>query len=179
MSSVALAVCEASALTSEATTAKPRPASPARAASMVAFSAKRLVCSAIEVISFNTSPMRSAVRDNSLMPASVCSACRTASSAIRGRLADLAADFMDRVGHFFLPSTTPPTGRWRTLAARWRRRPPRATGSFSAVLVRVPAEFSNLAEALDTAPMISPTTASKPSVILTTAAWCSCLTASR
>jgi hypothetical protein len=38
-------VCAASALTSDATTAKPRPASPARAASIVAFSAKRLVCS--------------------------------------------------------------------------------------------------------------------------------------
>src|SRR5437879_6789368 len=44
ISSVALAVWAASALTSEATTAKPRPASPARAASMVAFSASRLVC---------------------------------------------------------------------------------------------------------------------------------------
>src|SRR5690242_3193568 len=43
ISPVALAVCSASALTSEATTAKPRPASPARAASMVAFKAKRLV----------------------------------------------------------------------------------------------------------------------------------------
>ena len=47
ISSVALAVWLASDLTSEATTAKPRPASPARAASMVAFSASRLVCSAI------------------------------------------------------------------------------------------------------------------------------------
>ncbi|EDP62983.1 hypothetical protein BAL199_19061 [alpha proteobacterium BAL199] len=37
----------ASDFTSEATTAKPLPASPARAASMVAFSASRLVCSAI------------------------------------------------------------------------------------------------------------------------------------
>ncbi|TQF40402.1 hypothetical protein UNPF46_10755 [Bradyrhizobium sp. UNPF46] len=34
-------------LTSEATTAKPRPASPARAASMVALSARRLVSAAI------------------------------------------------------------------------------------------------------------------------------------
>ena len=42
ISSVALAVCAASALTSCATTAKPRPASPARAASMVAFRASRL-----------------------------------------------------------------------------------------------------------------------------------------
>jgi len=51
ISSVAFAVWLASDLTSEATTAKPRPASPARAASMVAFSASRLVCSAIAVIS--------------------------------------------------------------------------------------------------------------------------------
>ena len=58
ISSVALAVCEASAFTSWATTAKPRPASPARAASIVALSARRLVCSAIAVISFTTSPMR-------------------------------------------------------------------------------------------------------------------------
>jgi len=47
ISSVALAVCPASDLTSEATTAKPLPASPARAASMVALSASRLVCPAI------------------------------------------------------------------------------------------------------------------------------------
>ena len=36
--------CSASFLTSSATTAKPRPASPARAASMAAFSARRFVC---------------------------------------------------------------------------------------------------------------------------------------
>ena len=48
ISSVAFAVWLASAFTSEATTAKPRPDSPARAASMVALSASRLVCEAIE-----------------------------------------------------------------------------------------------------------------------------------
>src|ERR1700694_4825635 len=42
ISSVAFAVCSASVFTSAATTANPRPASPARAASIVAFSAKRL-----------------------------------------------------------------------------------------------------------------------------------------
>ena len=47
IASVALAVCTASDLTSEATTAKPRPASPARAASIVALSASRLVWPAI------------------------------------------------------------------------------------------------------------------------------------
>ena len=58
ISSVAFAVWPASALTSWATTAKPRPASPARAASMVAFSASRLVCSAIAWISVSTPSMR-------------------------------------------------------------------------------------------------------------------------
>ncbi len=54
ISAKALVVCAASALTSWATTAKPRPASPARAASMVALSASRLVCPAIAVISAAT-----------------------------------------------------------------------------------------------------------------------------
>ena len=43
ISSVAFEVWPASAFTSAATTAKPRPASPARALSMVAFRARRLV----------------------------------------------------------------------------------------------------------------------------------------
>ena len=47
ISSVALAVWLASAFTSDATTAKPRPDSPARAASIVALSASRLVCAAM------------------------------------------------------------------------------------------------------------------------------------
>ena len=61
ISSVALAVCAASAFTSLATTAKPLPASPARAASMVAFSASRLVWPAMSLISRTTSPIRAAV----------------------------------------------------------------------------------------------------------------------
>ena len=50
MSSVARAVCEARLFTSWATTAKPRPASPARAASMVALRARRLVWPAMSRI---------------------------------------------------------------------------------------------------------------------------------
>ena len=57
MSSVALAVSRASSLTSLATTAKPLPASPARAASIVALRARRLVCSAIDVITLTTAPI--------------------------------------------------------------------------------------------------------------------------
>src|SRR5215213_513991 len=66
ISPVALEVCSASAFTSEATTAKPRPASPARAASMVALSANRLVWPAMVLMSSTTSPMRAAAFDNSL-----------------------------------------------------------------------------------------------------------------
>ncbi len=47
ISSVALAVCTASDFTSDATTANPLPDSPARAASIVALSASRLVCPAM------------------------------------------------------------------------------------------------------------------------------------
>jgi hypothetical protein len=47
MSSVVVAVCTANDLTSEAAIAKPLPASPARAASIVALRASRLVCPAM------------------------------------------------------------------------------------------------------------------------------------
>ena len=57
MSSVALAVPAARSFTSRATIANPLPASPARAASMVAFNASRLVWAAIEVITLTTSPI--------------------------------------------------------------------------------------------------------------------------
>jgi hypothetical protein len=49
ISPVAFEVCSASVFTSIATTAKPLPAS-ARAASMVALRARRLVCAAMSVI---------------------------------------------------------------------------------------------------------------------------------
>jgi hypothetical protein len=70
-------------LTSDATTAKPRPASPARAASIVAFSASRLVWPAMVLISSTTSPMRAAAFDNSTTRALVCCAWPTASLAMR------------------------------------------------------------------------------------------------
>ncbi|MNP70424.1 hypothetical protein D3C76_1666570 [compost metagenome] len=43
--------------TSSATTAKPRPCSPARAASIAALSANRLVCSAMDVMTSTTVPI--------------------------------------------------------------------------------------------------------------------------
>ena len=60
MSPVAFAVWLASDFTSLATTAKPRPAAPARAASIVALSASSEVWAATPSISLTTVPMRSA-----------------------------------------------------------------------------------------------------------------------
>ena len=57
ISSVAFWVWPESALTSLATTAKPRPASPARAASIVALSASRFVCLAMDAIRLMTWPI--------------------------------------------------------------------------------------------------------------------------
>ena len=50
---------------------------------MVAFSASKLVCSAIAVISLTTSPMSCAARDSSPIRSSVKLACFTALAAMR------------------------------------------------------------------------------------------------
>ena len=81
ISSVAFAVWLASSLTSEATTAKPRPASPARAASMVALSARRLVWLAMAPISRSTSPIFSPAAVRPATISVVCPALTTAWSA--------------------------------------------------------------------------------------------------
>ena len=67
MSSVARAVCPARVFTSLATTENPRPASPARAASIVALSARRFVWSAIDRMRSTTSPMASALASRFLI----------------------------------------------------------------------------------------------------------------
>ena len=82
ISVVALAVWPASDFTSEATTAKPRPASPARAASMVALSASRLVCSAMLWISVTTSPIFCAPSASARAVSPVRRAFSTARAAI-------------------------------------------------------------------------------------------------
>ncbi len=79
---MAFAVWLARLFTSEATTAKPRPASPARAASMVAFSAKRLVCEAMVWIRSTTTLIRAALSASPCMVASVAPASSTALRAI-------------------------------------------------------------------------------------------------
>ncbi len=82
ISSVALAVWPARLFTSPATTAKPLPASPARAASIVALSARRLVCSAICWMMSTTLPMRAAVSSSDSTIWLVEAAWRSASLAI-------------------------------------------------------------------------------------------------
>ncbi|GJD56053.1 hypothetical protein IFDJLNFL_1945 [Methylobacterium dankookense] len=78
ISSVALAVWPARFFTSAATTAKPRPASPARAASMVALSARRLVWLAISEISPTIWPMLPAAAARRRTSAAIASASRVA-----------------------------------------------------------------------------------------------------
>ena len=81
ISPVALAVRVASDFTSVATTAKPRPLSPARAASIVALSANRLVWLAIAPIRRSTSPIFSPAAVRPATISVVCPALATASSA--------------------------------------------------------------------------------------------------
>ena len=83
MSSVAVAVSCASSFTSLATTAKPLPASPARAASIVAFSASRFVCSAMLVIAFTTAPISCDDVPSFVIVTVVASASATAVAATR------------------------------------------------------------------------------------------------
>ncbi|MPN27554.1 hypothetical protein SDC9_174988 [bioreactor metagenome] len=76
ISLAASALRPASWRTSPATTAKPRPCSPARAASTAAFSARMLVWKAMESIT----PMMSAIlRDEALMDSMVCTTWPTTS----------------------------------------------------------------------------------------------------
>ena len=79
---VAFAVCVASDFTSLATTAKPLPASPARAASIVALRARRLVWLAMSLISFTTSPIFCAAFESPCMVPLVRWASATALAAI-------------------------------------------------------------------------------------------------
>jgi hypothetical protein len=57
ISEVVFLLCSANFLISSATTAKPLPASPALAASIAAFNASKLVCSAITFILSTISPI--------------------------------------------------------------------------------------------------------------------------
>ena len=113
---------------------------------MVALSASRLVCSAIAVISFTTSPMRPAAFDSAPMRVSVRSACFTASPAIR-------LEFLHLPGDLVAP---------RMSALRWREATdctlaeasseavatmPESCWVVSAVWVSVPAALSSSAGA--------------------------------
>src|SRR5262245_34522906 len=94
---MSFAACEercARLRTSDATTAKPRPASPARAASTAALSASRLVCRAISSI---TLMMSEILRDDSSIRAIALTACAHRTAAI-GHLAGAAGELIGLLG---------------------------------------------------------------------------------
>ncbi len=86
--------------TSSATTAKPRPASPARAASIAAFSASRLVCWATDLITSRTLPILSLSRLSSPMASVEC-------ADFQGQALDLG----DRFSHHLVAFTGLLVGR--------------------------------------------------------------------
>ena len=100
MSSVALAVCLASSLTSLATTANPLPASPARAASIVAFKASRLVCWAMEVMTLMTWPISALDTPSLEMVALVDSAVLTALAGDASGFGGVLGDVLNGGAHF-------------------------------------------------------------------------------
>ncbi len=96
---VAFDVCSAGDFTFAATTADPLPASPARAASIVAFSANRLFCSAISVMNMTTSPICSAAFKISPTLSAKRSALRRLRH--RKRVSRLLRNLPDRRDHLF------------------------------------------------------------------------------
>ncbi|MEZ5261916.1 MAG: hypothetical protein R2755_09075 [Acidimicrobiales bacterium] len=108
---VAVAVSNASSLTSLATMAKPLPASPARAASMVALRASRLVCSAMEPMASAMAAISAVVVDNRPTAASVRRATSTAWAATMA-----AVDAFWAISRMDTPSSALPCDTWATAA---------------------------------------------------------------
>ncbi|MEZ5262248.1 MAG: hypothetical protein R2755_10850 [Acidimicrobiales bacterium] len=100
-SAAAVVVSLARSFTSVATTANPRPASPARAASMVALRASRLVCSAMAVITDSICEIRPEVSPSR---STVAVAAPAASAAIS--ISDDASTVMRAISEM-LPDSSP------------------------------------------------------------------------
>ena len=150
ISSVALAVWLASVFTSEATTAKPRPASPARAASIVALSASRLVCSAMSLISRTTVPIFSVAALRLSTSVLVAFACSVASLAILVLLSSWRPiSWTEAASSSLAPATawTLTVAAFEALATVWAR---------SAAPLAVPVIDSAVARIFDTASETSP-----------------------
>ena len=135
---------------------------------MVALSASRLVCAAIVVISWVTSPMRLAASDNSAIRASVFSACSTASLAIRLESATWRPISLMEATISSVADATDCTlaevsseAAATTVESSWVA---------ALLLVRMTAEFSSSPDAEPTFSMILPTAASKLSARLCSSA---------
>ena len=115
ISSVDFAVWSDSDFTSAATTAKPRPASPARAASIVALSASRLVCSAMPPIRLETSAILLTAFDSDWMVLLAFSRPADRGLGDGAGARDLRGDLADRARSSVRPRRKP-FARWRAPA---------------------------------------------------------------
>ena len=164
ISSVALPVWVARCLTSLATTAKPLPASPALAASMVAFKAKRLVWLAMSLIKLTTSPILAAASTRPRTNSSVFWASSAALAAIW-----LACPTCEAISRLEADNSSEAAETVSTLAAACSTATvtdDTFSTEVSVVSVICWADWSSCEAALTTEPMIRPILSSKSLAIL-------------
>ena len=155
----------ASLRTSSATTAKPRPCSPARAASMAALSASRLVCSAMPVMVSTMPPIRSERAPSSrIVAAASWAEARTASIASVADCAAGGAGLGDRAGVARRRGPCPRRGRRRCGPRRRPRRRSARTDSRARTCFSAPPATSPTARAISSTalPASSEVEASSP-----------------
>ena len=167
--------------TSSATTAKPRPCSPARAASIAALSASRFVCSAMPVIVSTIPPMRSlrapssrivsvassvAVRTASIADVALAAACVPSSAIPRACAAASTVPAACSAPARADSATSSPTARTDSTARTWRS-PPVATSPTAAAISPTarPASSDVAARLLDASVSVPAVCETSPTIV--------------